>query len=244
MEQHAYEVMYRVEENHWWYVGRRNLILDQIAQFYEGTQGLRLLDIGCGTGIFIQFLKRYGHVVGLDFSTDALDFCRQRGCSELVRGDGSILPFGANTFDLLTANDLVEHLDDDLAALREFLRVLKPGGRVFLFVPAFQFLWSLQDEVAHHRRRYTSAEMRLVLKKAGFQVVKVTYANALLFPLIYVGRQMLKIMRRFRDYTTENDLHPGWANRPLTAMLNLEVPMLRKMRFPFGVSIIAVAEKP
>jgi len=244
MEQHAYEVMYRVEESHWWYVGRRNLILDQIAQFYGGKQGLRALDIGCGTGLFIEFLKRYGRVVGLDFSSDALEFSRKRGCSELVRGDGAVLPFGADTFDLLTANDLIEHLDDDVAALREFLRVLKPGGRAFVFVPAFQFLWSLQDEVAHHRRRYTSEEIRLVLKKAGFQVVRVTYANALLFPVVYVGRQVLKVMRRFKEYKTENDLHPGWANRPLTAILNLEVPILRRVGFPFGVSIIAVAQKP
>jgi SAM-dependent methyltransferase len=244
MEQYTYGIMYQTEETHWWFVGRRNLILDQVAQFYRNRQNLRLLDIGCGTGIFVKFLDSYGEAFGLDISIDALSFCQKRGFSMLVQGSGLSIPFLDNTFDVLTANDLVEHLEDDVVGLKEFLRVLKPGGRAFIFVPAYQFLWSLQDEISHHKRRYTAKQLKEAIRVSGFELEKITYANTLLFPVIYTGRQVLKVLRRFREVETESDLHPSWSNKLLTGIFNLEVPILRHMKFPFGVSIMAVCKKP
>jgi ubiquinone/menaquinone biosynthesis C-methylase UbiE len=244
MEQYMYDVLYQIEETHWWYVGRRSLILDQIARFCQEQKELRLLDIGCGAGIFMKYLEQYGEVIGLDSSSDALHFCRQRNFSQLVRGEGLSLPFSENTFDILTANDLLEHLEDDTASLREFLRVLKSGGRLFLFVPAYQFLWSLQDEISHHKRRYTTRQLSRIIDAAGFKLESITYANTLLFPIIFAGRQVLKVLKHFKDIRTENDLHPGWANKLLANIFCLEVPILRRMRLPFGVSIIAVCQKP
>jgi SAM-dependent methyltransferase len=244
MEQYTYSIMYQTEETHWWFVGRRNIILDQVAQFYGDRNGLRLLDIGCGTGIFVKHLDSYGEAFGLDISLDALSFCRQRGFSRLIQGNGLFIPLSDNSFDIITANDLIEHLEDDVAGLKEFLRVLKPGGRAFIFVPAYQFLWSLQDEISHHKRRYTAGELRRAINASGFELERITYANTLLFPVIYAGRQALKVLRRFKEVQTENNLHPGWSNGILTGIFNLEVPILRRMRFPFGVSIMAVCKKP
>lgn len=243
MEQYTYEILYQVEENHWWFVGRRNVILDQIACFYQGQKNLRLLDIGCGTGIFVKSLSQYGEAIGLDISSDGLHFCQQRKIFQLVQGDGFSLPFSSDTFDILTANDLLEHIDDDTASLQEFLRVLKPGGRLFIFVPAFQFLWSLQDDISHHKRRYTSRQLSKTIEAAGFKLERITYANMLLFPVILAGRQALKVLRQFKEIKTENDLHPGWVNPFLTKIFCSELFLLRRMNFPFGVSLIAVCQK-
>src|SRR3990172_3620343 len=115
MERYTYRILHRVEESHWWFAGRRRLILDQIARCHAGRGDLRALDLGCGTGIFLDSLARYGEAVGLDSSPDALDFCRERGLTRLVRADGALIPFGDEAFDLVTANDLIEHIEDDAA---------------------------------------------------------------------------------------------------------------------------------
>jgi SAM-dependent methyltransferase len=244
MERFMYDMLYRIEETHWWYVGRRRLLLDQIVACYSGQRHLRVLDIGCGTGIFMRSLQSYGTVFGLDLAADALRFCQQRQLVQLVQGDGASLPFYANTFDLVTANDLLEHLDDDRASLQEFRRVLKPGGRAVIFVPAYQFLWSLQDEISHHKRRYTLPQLSGIVQEAGLTPEKITCANMLLFPLIFTGRQVLKVLRRFLPIRSENDVHPRWTNALLMTIFGCEVPLLRHNRFPFGVSLLAVCRKP
>jgi SAM-dependent methyltransferase len=243
MERYTYQILHRTEESHWWFVGRRRLILDQIARRHEGRHDVRALDLGCGTGIFLESLARYGEAVGLDSSPDALAFCRERGLTRLVRGDGALIPFGDESFDLVTANDLIEHIEDDAAALREVHRVLKRGGRAFIFAPAFDFLWSLQDEISHHRRRYTRARLARIIEGAGFEIERITYANTLLFPVVYMGRQALKALRLFKDVRTENDLHPGWSNGMLKAIFGLEALLLRRTDLPFGVSILAVCRR-
>lgn len=244
MEKYTYHILYQVEQSHWWFVGRRSLILDQIARYYEGQKSLILLDIGCGCGIFMKDLAPYGEVVGIDLSAEALRFCQQRGLAHLIRGDAEMLPFSQNTFDLLTANDLLEHVEDDRRSLHEFFALLKPGGRLFVFVPAYQFLWSLQDEISHHKRRYTKRQLTQLIASAGFIPEYITYANTFLFPVVLVGRQVLKILRHFRDFETENTLHPRWSNALLMQIFCLERPILRRLSLPFGVSLLAVCRKP
>lgn len=244
MEQYTYDILYQIEETHWWFVGRRHIILEQIGRFYHDQTGLDLLDIGCGTGIFMSSLKQYGHVIGLDLSPDALSFCKQRDSLCLVRGNGFSLPFTEKSFDFVTANDLLEHLDDDITSLREWLRVLKQGGRAFVFVPAYQFLWSLQDKISYHKRRYTLKQLSERIERAGFVLEWISYANMLLFPIIFAGRQALKLLQLVKDVKTENTLHPRWTNGLLTRIFCTEAFLLRRVRFPFGVSIMAVCRKP
>ena len=244
MDLHTYEILYRIEETHWWHAARRQIVLDWIRHRYADRADLTILDAGCGTGLLLHELSSLGAVEGVDISEEALDYCRQRGLTNVRRADANQLPFAAGSFDVVTALDVLEHLDDDGGALREWRRVLKPGGRVFLFVPAHRWLWSLQDEVSHHRRRYTDASLRAAIEGAGLTVERQSYVSTFLLPAIFLGRQWLKVTLRFRDVDTENDLHPAWANGILKRVFLSEIPILRRMNMPFGASLIAVARKP
>ena len=139
---------------------------------------------------------RWGARRRLDLSAKALSFCRDRGLEQLVRGDAAQPPFGDGTFDIVLALDLIEHVEDDRAALSGLWRVLKPGGRLIVFTPAFQFLWSAQDRVSHHFRRYTAPELRSKLVEAGYAIDKLSYANTLLFPVVWGGRALLRLSFR------------------------------------------------
>lgn len=244
MEYQLYENTYRSEQSHWWFVGRRTLLLDQLEQMYGGRDDLRILDVGCGTGLNMHYLSKYGEVTGADASPAGLSFARERGHQSLVMAPIEHLPFEDNTFDLVTALDVMEHLDDDLAGFREIERVLKPGGRALVLVPAYMFLWSLQDEVSHHRRRYVARRLREVIERSGLQVQRITYANTFLFPIIFIGRLTLKVVRRYKpEIENENALHPGWSNGLLRTIFQAEAPLLRRVNAPFGVSIMAIASK-
>src|SRR5712691_3232824 len=161
MQAHTYAIMREVEDQHWWYVGRRRIIASWVENVCReiGKQRPRILDVGCGTGANLQMLAEFGAAEGVDVSTEALDFCRARGLAEVKQGEAESLPFEDASFDLVTGLDVVEHLDDDIAGLSEMRRVLRPEGRAVLFVPAFMFLWGVQDDISHHRRRYTRAEL-------------------------------------------------------------------------------------
>ncbi len=213
MEQQLYENTYRSEQSHWWFVGRRTLILDQVRRWYPDRTDLAILDVGCGTGLNMKYLARYGQVTGADLSSTALNFCRARGHHRLIKAPVEHLPIPDNTFDMVSALDIIEHLDDDVTALREIHRVLKPGGRVFILVPAYMFLWSLQDEISSHRRRYVASQLQRAIVSAGLRVERLTYANTLLFPVILGGRMALKVRRRYTNsIQNENALHPRWSN--------------------------------
>lgn len=243
MDLHTYGILFRIEETHWWHSARRKIVLDWIKERYAGRTGLSILDAGCGTGLLMQELSSLGTVEGIDISEEALDFCRRRGLTNVQRGDVTQLPFASESFDLVTAMDILEHLDDDTGALREWRRVLKPGGRVILFVPAHRWLWSLQDEVSHHRRRYTYRTLRAAIQDSGLEIERQSYVSTFLFPVIFLGRQWLKVRLRFQTIDTENDLHPTWSNGILRRVFQSEIPVLRRMNMPFGASLVAVARK-
>ena len=166
MQSHHYPILYQVEETHWWYVGRRRIIQRLVEKICTtlNNPNPRILDVGCGTGANLKMLAAYGTAEGVDISPQAVDFCRERGLDSVKLGAAEQLPYENGSFDLVTALDVVEHLDDDVAGLREMRRVLRPDGRLLLFVPAFMFLWGVQDDVSNHRRRYTLPRL---LKRSG-----------------------------------------------------------------------------
>ncbi|MDQ6787087.1 MAG: class I SAM-dependent methyltransferase, partial [Acidobacteriota bacterium] len=180
MQQHTYAIMNRVEDSHWWYVGRREILesfLQQIVQTIRNPQSaIRILDVGCGTGGNLEMLGKFGAAEGVDVSDDALEFCRSKGLT-VHKGLAESLPFADESFDVVTALDVVEHLDDDIAGLEEMRRVLKAGGRTLIFVPAFMWLWGVQDDVSNHRISYTKKQITGRLEKAGFEIERATYAN-------------------------------------------------------------------
>jgi len=243
MKQHTYPIMFRIEQSHWWYAGRRKILTRFIEDICRRVTDRRprILDVGCGTGANLLMLSQFGDAEGVDVSEDALAFCRERGLENVKLGAAEELPYDDGTFDLVTALDVVEHLDDDLAGLREMRRVLRPGGRVLLFVPTFMFLWGLQDDVSNHRRRYRMPELQRVLEQAGFEVERTTYANITFFMPILAMRKLMRVTGIKAE--SENNINVSALNGVLARLLGAESFVLRYTNIPFGVSGLCVARK-
>jgi len=243
MQQHTYSIMYQVEESHWWFIGRRRIIEGFVEHVCRkiGKLRPRILDVGCGTGANLQMLSRFGVAEGVDVSPEALEFCLARGLSKVRQGAAESLPFEDASFDLVTGLDVVEHLDDDLAGLTEIRRVLRPGGYALLFVPAFNFLWGVQDDISHHRRRYTLRELKRIVEQAGLTIDRATYANITFFAPILLGRLIMRATG-FRP-ASENNLTVGALNGLLGRILGAEGSILRHTNLPFGVSAICIARR-
>ena len=254
MQQHTYAIMDEVEGSHWWFVGRRS-ILESFLKSIEsrlqaasreepakaGTQNaVRILDIGCGTGANLEMLSQFGEAEGVDVSDDALEFCRLKGLNA-QKGLAERLPFDDGTFDLTTALDVVEHLDDDVAGLREMHRVTKKGGFSLIFVPAYMFLWGVQDDVSNHRIRYTKKQIVERLKAAGYMIERATYANWTFFAPILAGRTLMRVTGVKPE--SENNVNISALNGVFGKLFGAERFWLKNLNFPFGVSIVIVARK-
>ena len=246
MQQHTYAIMRRVEASHWWFVGRRRIIRSFVERLFpdlepKGAKEVRILDVGCGTGANLEMLSEFGVAEGVDVSPEALSFCQARGLENVKLGAAEALPYDDNSFDLVTGLDVVEHLDDDLAGLKEMRRVLRPGGRAVWFVPAFMFLWGVQDDISNHRRRYTLKQLKQVVREAGFEVERATYVNISFFTPILLGRLFMRATGLRPE--SENNITIGFLNGALGKFFAAERGPLRYLNFPFGVSIICVARR-
>lgn len=245
MDLSLYDSTYRVEDTHWWFAGRRAVVFDELrrrlAAAPDSGDRPRVLDLGCGTGRNLVELQRLGEAFGLDIEAKALEYCRRRGMRSVAQARAEDLPFRDESFDVVTALDLLEHLDDDVAGAREIYRVLRPGGTFLAFVPAYRWLWGPQDEVSHHRRRYTPRRLASAVRRAGLRIRRLTHANLFLLPLILAGRTYLRASGR--QVASENGLHPGWVNPILKAIFTSERHVLRRADLPLGVSILCVATK-
>jgi SAM-dependent methyltransferase len=241
MDPSLHDRFYAVEKWHWWSVGMRG-IFDMLLSRALPAAGARvLLDVGCGTGIVMEEFARHGAMVGLDLAWPALLHTRSRNPAfALMQGDIVSLPVRSGSVDVVLAFDVIEHLDDDAAALREFRRVLKPGGVLLLNVPAFMSLWSGKDIANHHRRRYRRTALRGLVERAGFTVERITCSNAVLFPAIWATRQAQRLAHR--PWSPQAEYHPaGWLNAALTALLHAERRTLAWIDLPLGTSVTCLA---
>jgi SAM-dependent methyltransferase len=238
-----YQRNYNFEEDYWWFIGRRQIVFDQIVRLPLDQEKSLILDVGCGTGLITKYLGKYGKPFGIEASVEGLRFCNSRKLENLIRGDVQNMPFVSEQFDLLVALDLLEHLDDDVAALREFNRVSKKGGYLLVLVPAYAFLWSGEDVVSQHRRRYTAPELANKVRKGGFSIKKLSYINTFLFPIILL---IIRFNRLFRpEMSIQSDLKPlpNPLNKILARIFQSEKFFLKKMNFPFGASLLCLAVK-
>ncbi|MBK9214747.1 MAG: class I SAM-dependent methyltransferase [Chloracidobacterium sp.] len=244
MQQHTYAIMDEVEGSHWWFVGRRAILesfLESIVSRLETSDSrLRVLDVGCGTGANIEMLSQYGDAEGVDVSDDALEICRRKGL-KVEKGLAERLPYNDGAFDVTTALDVIEHLDDDVAGLKEMHRVTRGGGYSLFFVPAFMWLWGVQDDISHHRIRYTRKQIVERIENAGYTVERATYANWTFFAPILGGRVIMKLTGI--KPASENNINVSALNGVFGKLFSAERFWLKKFNFPIGVSIVVVARK-
>jgi SAM-dependent methyltransferase len=231
---------HQAEDRHWWYRGRRT-VLDGVIAGLGLPSGARILDAGCGSGRNMVELAHYGTVTGIELSNTSVELARERGVGEVLEGSILELPFADHSFDLAVSLDVIEHLEDDLAALRELRRAVAPGGALLVTVPAYQWLWSGHDAINHHHRRYTRRSLQAVAERAGWRQVRTTYFNSLLLPVAIV----LRVLDRFNRKTTESSLDlwvpPEPFNWLLERPLALEAALIaRGGRIPAGLSLLAV----
>ena len=231
---------HQAEDRHWWYRGRRK-VLDGVIDDLRLPARAEILDAGCGSGRNMIDLARHGTVTGVELSATSVSLARERSSGEVIEGSVLEMPFAVGRFDLAASLDVIEHLEDDLAALRELRRVVKPGGTLLVTVPAYQWLWSGHDVVNHHYRRYTRRTLQRVGEEAGWQQVRTTYFNSLLLPAAI----MLRVLDRFNRKTTESSLDlwvpPAPLNWLLERPLALEAAMIgHGGRIPAGLSLLAV----
>lgn len=237
-----YDVMFAVEDDHWWFVGRRAIVLAQIEEALKAAPSeRRILDIGCGTGATMDHLKRLGEVNGIDLSRIPLDYSRRRGHRRVLCANAGQLPFADDSFDLVTALDVIEHLEDDIGGLREIRRVLKATAPAIIFVPAFPLLWGPNDDQSGHKRRYRIAQLRTAVERAGLRIERTSYANIAMFLPILLGRKVLTLLGR--DEQAENRINHPLINKVLSRIFTREAGWLRRHSLPFGVSLLCVARK-
>jgi len=243
MRSREYQELYNLEDTYWWFVGRRQLVR-QLLQRHVHDARARVLDAGCGTGGTMKELTGQGELYGCDFSPVALSFCRRRGFARLAAGDITALPYANHSFRAVISCDVLEHLADDRAGLREMLRVLEPGGTLIVTVPAHRFLWSEHDEALSHLRRYSARELRRLLQEAGAEVVKLSPVVVAAFAPILAFRllQRLHPKQPGKPRTDLRVLSP-WLNNLLIGALTLENWLLRYVNLPVGTSLVAVARK-
>jgi SAM-dependent methyltransferase len=231
---------HQAEDRHWWYRGRR-VVLERVLDGLGLPPGARILDAGCGSGRNMIELARRGTVTGVELSAPSVEKARARDCGEVIEGSVLEMPFAEDSFDLAVSLDVIEHLEDDLGALRELRRTVAPGGALLVTVPAYQWLWSGHDEINHHERRYTRRSLQTVAEQAGWTQTRTTYFNSLLLPVAI----LLRVLDRVSTKTTESSLDlwipPEPVNRILELPLMLEAAMIsRGGRIPAGLSLLSV----
>lgn len=242
MERSAIEEMFRIEDQHWWFQGKRRIVLDTLDRLLPTAPDGPIVDLGCGTGRTLNELRTRRMATGVDPDPHCLRFCRERGIPSLVRSFGNDMPFASSSLGAVTALDILEHLEDDLGCAREIHRILAPEGLLLASVPAYRFLWSPHDDVLHHLRRYTRRAFVSVLERAGFHIERLFAFNYLLFPPIAAVRLVRRLLPVKRD-STDFFLLPKPMNATLRALFEIERCINRVVSVPVGVTWMAVGRK-
>ncbi|WP_108513290.1 class I SAM-dependent methyltransferase [Bradyrhizobium algeriense] len=242
MEIASYAIEAAVQETHWWFVGRRRLFEKELRRMgFDNSHAV--LDVGTSTGTNLALLRDMGfrRVTGLDMSEEAIVFCASKGLGPVDLGDACAMPFNDESFDLVLATDVIEHLDDDRAGLREISRVLTPDGKVLITVPAFPSLWGLQDRVSNHKRRYRVASLLDAVSCSGLKPITHYHFNYLLFVPIWLARRLIDVFK-------PSVQHEGQVNNPainwiLSKIFDIDTSLAPHLGMPFGVSILLICER-
>ena len=242
----AYERKYHsLEDQHWWFKSRRDILLRLLK---TANKNSHILEVGCSGGLLLQDLKSKGfqNVYGIDVSGQTINISRSKGLQNVLLMNAVETGFPDECFDIILASDVLEHLQHDGVALSEWNRLLKPGGLLIIFVPAFSFLWSNHDASNHHYRRYTKAELICALQRAHFQIERCSYWNFTLFFPKSLGNLFGRLISRTNDYSADRFFQhqpSPMVNRFLSSLIRSENMILRMFNLPIGVSVFALSTK-
>ncbi|MEA5593945.1 class I SAM-dependent methyltransferase [Rivularia sp. UHCC 0363] len=244
MEKDFYLQYASVEDKHWWFVARRQII-EQVILKLNLPKNAQILEAGCGTGGNLQMLSRYGKVSAMELDEIACQLANQRQVIQVKRGSlPDNIPFNSQ-YDLILILDVIEHLDDDLSALKALYYKLKPGGYLLVTVPAYQFLWSEHDEINHHKRRYRLTGLKQVVKNAGYKIGYGSYFNTVLFPVVAIVRGLAKLPKQNKNQPSSDLVLPSKpVNQIFKWLFASERYLINRLSLPFGVSILLLARKP
>lgn len=242
MEQQVYSQMAAIQGEHWWFVARRRILTAVLHRYLRLPDGARLLEAGCGMGGNLAMLAGFGHVSAFEPDAKARRIVSRESGLQIREGRlPDDVPFDAESFDLVAALDVLEHVEEDSASLATLRNKLRPGGWLVITVPAFPFLWSAHDRVHHHKRRYRKAELVRLAAEAGLAPVKVTYFNTLLFPAIAMVRLVKGLLGIDK---ADGEAMPGnLVNRLLTVLFASERHLLGRVWLPAGVSLLMIARR-
>ncbi|GBE94647.1 class I SAM-dependent methyltransferase [Nostoc cycadae] len=244
MDKNFYLQYAAVEDQHWWFVGRRRIVEALIRQLKLPKQA-KILEAGCATGGNLSMLARYGEVAAMELDETACLLANERRVTTVQQGSlPDKIPF-TSQYDLIVILDVLEHIDDDLAALEALSSRLNPNSWLLITVPAYQFLWSYHDEINHHKRRYTLKKLQRVVKQAGYTVCYGSYFNTWLFPLV-AGIRLLKNLLKLdkkADASSDLNLPAKPINKFLTFLFASERYLINRVSLPFGVSVVLTAQK-
>ncbi|MHA6718007.1 class I SAM-dependent methyltransferase [Sphingomonas sp. RS6] len=240
MDRIVYDRMAAHDSTHWWYRARREILSDYLARYGKVPAGACILEIGCGTGHNLPMLAQFGDVDAIEIDPAAAAIASERlgkpvGASPLPELTG-VEP---GSYDLIAVLDVVEHIDDDVAALKAMARALKPGGKILITVPAHQWMWSAHDVVNHHKRRYSKGTLVSALERAGLRWSRLRWFNSLLFPAAVAARIAGKLTGKD---DSDDSPPPKLLNRAFEAIFGLERHLLGRVPMPPGLSIIVLAE--
>lgn len=249
VEANYYKEYYELERKHWWFTARAEILMTQIRNIFGDRTDLKILNVGAATGRSSELLQQFGAVTSVEYDEECFNFTKKNVPIPIIKGSILELPFDDNTFDLVCAFDVIEHVEDDILATMEMRRVCASGGVLFVTVPAFMFLWSEHDVVNHHYRRYTEGGVRRLFESSD-EPILTSYFNFWLFFPIATFRLLSKILPKRKPKnadTTTSDfgvLRGGAINTLFYRIFKSEnVFLASKMRLPVGVSILSLWRK-
>ena len=241
MDRKAYQELIELEQDHWWFVGRRTVIRKILSKFVGEQSGKHILEAGCGSGGNLKLLNKFGKVSAFELDDLMREHAQGLNLAEIRPGKlPDEFPY-EETFDVICMFDVLEHIEQDKATVEDIFHCLNQGGKCILSVPAFMFLWSDHDIANHHFRRYRRKPLVNMLKQAGFKVEYASYFNTFLFPIICFIRIWVSKLRKSQK--TDLKKSNGFVNKVLTKIFGSESVLMPSISYPFGLSIMIVAEK-
>lgn len=240
MEQELIAQMHQLEDRHWWFRARRSII-KKLLSYYVKRKNNQILEIGCGTGGNLELLAGFGTVSAVECDKQARSYAAAKNIAMIKEGSLPDNMHFQQTFDVVCMLDVLEHIDDDIGAVRELQHLTKERGKVLITVPAYQWLWSDHDVMHHHKRRYNKKQLTQLLSENGFHIVYCSYFNTFLLPVVFIVRKVASILSKKTG--SDVSLPSRWVNCVLQSIFSFERHFFPWISFPFGVSILVFAKK-